>query len=103
MSFEKGCFPGQEIVARAHYLGNIKRRLFRASATACCTIGDAVIDSTTEKKVGIVTMVGKKTKTEFEMLIVISTRDSGKKLCVVQNKGAPLPIKSIFEYAKIAD
>ncbi len=103
VSFEKGCFPGQEIVARAHYLGNIKRRLFRASATACCMIGDVVIDSTTEKKVGIVTTVGKKTKTGFEMLIVISTSESGKKLCVVLNTGVPHPIKSIFEYAKIAD
>lgn len=26
VSFTKGCFPGQEIVARAHYLGRVKRR-----------------------------------------------------------------------------
>ena len=29
ISFTKGCYPGQEIVARMHYLGNLKRRLFR--------------------------------------------------------------------------
>jgi len=28
ISFTKGCYPGQEIVARLHYLGNLKRRLF---------------------------------------------------------------------------
>ncbi|MFN7834293.1 MAG: YgfZ/GcvT domain-containing protein [Burkholderiaceae bacterium] len=27
VSFDKGCYPGQEIVARAHYLGKQKRRL----------------------------------------------------------------------------
>lgn len=28
VSFSKGCYPGQEIVARMHYLGNLKRRMF---------------------------------------------------------------------------
>ena len=28
VSFEKGCYPGQEIVARMHYLGKPKRRSF---------------------------------------------------------------------------
>jgi tRNA-modifying protein YgfZ len=27
VSFDKGCYPGQEIVARAHYLGRIKQRM----------------------------------------------------------------------------
>lgn len=31
LSFTKGCYPGQEIVARMHYLGKLKRRLYRAS------------------------------------------------------------------------
>lgn len=30
VSFQKGCYPGQEIVARTHYLGKVKRRMFRA-------------------------------------------------------------------------
>ena len=29
VSFQKGCYPGQEIVARTHYLGKPKRRMFR--------------------------------------------------------------------------
>lgn len=32
VSFKKGCYPGQEIVARTHYLGKIKRHLYRVSA-----------------------------------------------------------------------
>jgi folate-binding protein YgfZ len=30
VSFDKGCYPGQEIVARSHYLGQVKRRTYRA-------------------------------------------------------------------------
>lgn len=30
VSFSKGCYPGQEIVARTHYLGKLKQRMVRA-------------------------------------------------------------------------
>ncbi len=29
VSFHKGCYPGQEVVARTQYLGKIKRRMYR--------------------------------------------------------------------------
>jgi len=29
ISFKKGCYTGQEVVARMHYLGKLKRRMFR--------------------------------------------------------------------------
>lgn len=29
ISFKKGCYTGQEIVARTHYLGRLKRRMYR--------------------------------------------------------------------------
>lgn len=32
VSFSKGCYPGQEVVARLHYLGKPSRRLFIAQA-----------------------------------------------------------------------
>lgn len=34
VSFTKGCYPGQEVVARSHYLGKLKRRMFRGTARA---------------------------------------------------------------------
>ena len=34
VSFKKGCYPGQEIVARLHYRGGVNRRLLRANAAA---------------------------------------------------------------------
>jgi len=33
IAFDKGCYTGQEIVARLHYLGQLKRRLYLCSGT----------------------------------------------------------------------
>ena len=41
VNFQKGCYPGQEIVARTHYLGKPNRRMYRVS-----------IDSSTDVPVG---------------------------------------------------
>jgi len=42
VSFTKGCYPGQEVVARMHYLGKPKRRLFRFAANSEVSIGDSL-------------------------------------------------------------
>ena len=34
VSFTKGCYPGQEVVARMQYLGKLKRRMYRARIDA---------------------------------------------------------------------
>ncbi|MGF1644090.1 MAG: YgfZ/GcvT domain-containing protein [Thiotrichales bacterium] len=34
ISFTKGCYPGQEIVARTQYLGQLKRRMYRVQFAA---------------------------------------------------------------------
>lgn len=40
VSFQKGCYPGQEIVARTQYLGKIKRRMYR------CRLAETVAPGT---------------------------------------------------------
>ena len=42
VSFTKGCYPGQEIVARTHYLGKVKRRLLLAKVNESELIGTEV-------------------------------------------------------------
>lgn len=34
VSFTKGCYPGQEIVARMHYLGRLKQRMYLANVAS---------------------------------------------------------------------
>ena len=58
VSFEKGCYVGQEIVARAQHLGRVKRRAFVGRTTAAAE-GDPVVDATEHEasKVGVVIAV----------------------------------------------
>ncbi|MCL5059580.1 MAG: folate-binding protein [Candidatus Thermoplasmatota archaeon] len=42
VSFQKGCYPGQEIVARSQYLGKLKRRMFLAHVDAEAVPGDSL-------------------------------------------------------------
>ena len=58
VSFEKGCYVGQEIVARAQHLGRVKRRAFVGRTTDAAE-GDPVVDATEHeaRKVGDVVAV----------------------------------------------
>lgn len=45
VDFKKGCYPGQEIVARSQYRGTIKRRMFLFDVAAAATAGQEVFHS----------------------------------------------------------
>ena len=45
VNFTKGCYPGQEVVARLHYLGKSKRRMRQFQADAGFRVGDELIVS----------------------------------------------------------
>jgi len=42
VDFHKGCYPGQEIVARTQYRGVLKRRMVRARVAAPASAGDEI-------------------------------------------------------------
>jgi tRNA-modifying protein YgfZ len=42
VDFKKGCYPGQEVVARSHYLGKLKRRGFLLDSTEEIKAGQEV-------------------------------------------------------------
>jgi len=42
VSFKKGCYPGQEVVARSQFRGAIKRRAYIAHADAPLNVGAEV-------------------------------------------------------------
>ena len=42
VSFHKGCYPGQEVVARAQYLGKIKRHLYRIATDSAIAPGTSL-------------------------------------------------------------
>ncbi len=55
VSFDKGCYPGQEIVARTHYRGATKRRMAKFTIDGNAAAGDKVSDG--ERDVGEVVNV----------------------------------------------
>lgn len=48
IAFDKGCYPGQEIVARLHYRGGHKRHLHRAQVHGDAPAGSMVHENTRE-------------------------------------------------------
>jgi folate-binding protein YgfZ len=45
VSFKKGCYPGQEVVARSQFRGTIKRRAYLVHASAALSVGQEVFQS----------------------------------------------------------
>lgn len=73
ISFRKGCYPGQEIVARTQYLGKVKRRMFIVEADgALCPVGcDVRTEATGDQGIGKVMssiLIGEK---KYRALVVM--------------------------------
>ncbi len=45
VSFKKGCYPGQEIIARSQFRGTLKRRAYVVHTTAMPTLGQEVFQA----------------------------------------------------------
>lgn len=75
ISFKKGCYTGQEVVARAHFRGQVKKRLMRISVatTALPEVGDSVVNSD-GKSVGEVVVSAFNQQGDVELLAVMSTK-----------------------------
>ena len=79
--FQKGCYPGQEIIARAQYRGSVKRGLILAKADVILPIGDS-IDDAEEKSIGCV-------------MQSLKTHSGSLNLCVVKNEAQNLSVNQI--------
>jgi len=74
VSFKKGCYPGQEVVARTHYLGKVKRRMYRASLELPFPPGTDVYTSETgDQHCGAVVLAAPAPAGGYEYLIVVQS------------------------------
>lgn len=75
ISFTKGCYIGQEIVARAQYLGQIKRRLyrFRLYSDTLPTAGAPLFREGQDQPVGEVVCIASAGGSAYELLAVGET------------------------------
>lgn len=83
VSFQKGCYPGQEIVARTQYLGKIKRHMHLAhiATDTPVTPGDDLVSpSTAEQSCGKIVNAAPALNGGYDVLAVIqvSSTEAGK-------------------------
>lgn len=74
VSFQKGCYPGQEIVARTQYLGKVKRRMVRAKLETAFPPGtDVFTPEAGEQHCGAVVLTAPAPEGGFESLLVVQS------------------------------
>lgn len=74
VSFTKGCYPGQEIVARTHYLGKVKRRMVRARLTNLAMPGTHVYaPETGDQQCGALVSIAPSPEGGFECLVSVQS------------------------------
>ena len=78
VSFHKGCYPGQEIVARTQYLGKVKRHLFRLSSAQALKAGDVLHSpDNPDQSCGMVMTAAPSPAGGYEALAVVQSNFAG--------------------------
>ncbi len=97
VSFQKGCYPGQEIVARSQYLGKLKRRMFLAHAEAEAAPGDSLYSADIEgQATGTVVNAAPAPSGGFDVLVVAQIESaSTQTLHLKAADGAALTLKPL--------
>ena len=93
LSFSKGCFPGQEVIARVHHRGKVKQRLFHAGMPKGTQVpgpGDRLYATDLETPVGTVINVAGSVSGDTCILAVVHTGMAGMELYTAGGTGNPL-------------
>jgi folate-binding protein YgfZ len=74
VSFKKGCYPGQEVVARSQFRGTLKRRAFLVHGDVAMTAGQDVFhDSDAEQPCGTVVQAAAHPAGGFDAIVSLQT------------------------------
>jgi tRNA-modifying protein YgfZ len=78
VSFHKGCYPGQEIVARTQYLGKVKRHLYRVRSEQPLAAGaDLHSPDNPDQAAGKIVSVAPSPAGGYEALAVVQSNFAG--------------------------
>lgn len=94
ISFNKGCYTGQEIVARTHYLGKAKRELFLAECprTSAIEPKSAIISRANQETCGKILAYCCNEQICRLLLVMPSERGEEKDLVINNSEQAPITI-----------
>ncbi|MGF1613073.1 MAG: YgfZ/GcvT domain-containing protein [Gammaproteobacteria bacterium] len=95
VSFTKGCYTGQEIVARTQYLGKIKRRLYRAQVNTLDTVIPPATpliaaDEQGSRTIGQVVNAEMRPGGEWDLLVVLATQEAKDATIYLRDEGGPI-------------
>ena len=96
VAFDKGCYPGQEVVARTQNLGSVKRRVFRFSGmlSQAPAVGASLLDSS-GIAVGAVVRAATADETRVELLAVVRVDAVSGALASAAEASVPLTRKTL--------
>ena len=93
VNFKKGCYPGQEVVARMQYLGKLKRRMYRvhADSTPPPVTGTALFspDSASAQGAGKVVRAAPSPDGGSELLVVAEVSHAEQQTLFLQDENGP--------------
>lgn len=97
VSFKKGCYPGQEVVARSQFRGTLKRRAFIAHSSHAMAAGDAVwLPDDPEQPVGTVVQAAPHPEGGFDAIVSLQlVAAQAPALRVQQAGGAVLHLQAV--------
>ncbi len=105
VSFKKGCFPGQEVVARMQYLGKLKRQMYRlqSSGEATPAAGDDIYVAGRDSSVGKVVDAVGVDKQQSRLLAVLAIAETTEPLFLDKAATRPLELIDLPYDTPVAD
>lgn len=101
VSFRKGCYTGQEIVARLHYRGTLKRHMYRFCFPLTyeeeLPIGGTAVNNEAGQPVGELVMAARASATTAEALAVVA--DEQRDHAILQTKSRKKLVPLTLPYA----
>ena len=96
LDYQKGCYPGQEIIARLHFRGQLKRSLYLSTCSldARPEIADQLYSNDHENSIGIV-INAEVFEDKFYLLAVIEKESIEKHLSLREPDGPKISLQKL--------
>lgn len=96
VNFKKGCYPGQEVVARSQFRGTLKRRTYLAHASGSLQVGAEVFTTADlEQPCGTVVQVAAAPTGGFDALVSLQIAATDQSLQVGATDGVALELSPL--------
>ncbi len=104
VNFKKGCYPGQEIVARSQFRGTLKRRAYIVHANAPLSVGQEVFHSRdAEQPCGLVAAAASAPMGGYDAIVSIQTESAIDGCLTAVSAGGPVLTLLALPYPLLED